>query len=51
MIKTLSNAQMGSLPEPVIRALLAIGMNQPEIAAQIYARCIPAQTADSYREE
>lgn len=42
LIKVLPNAQMQSLPEPVIRALLTVGMHQPHIAADIYARCTPA---------
>lgn len=39
MIKPLSNAQMESWSPQIIRALLAVGLDKPNIAAQIYVRC------------
>ena len=39
MMKVVSNAQMQTWPEPLLRALLAVGRDHPELAAQIYARC------------
>ena len=38
MIKVVSNGQMQSWPEPLVRALLTIGAGYPELAAQIYVR-------------
>jgi 2-polyprenyl-3-methyl-5-hydroxy-6-metoxy-1,4-benzoquinol methylase len=39
MIKPLSNAQMESWSPELIRALLDVGLDKPDIAAQIYLRC------------
>jgi 2-polyprenyl-3-methyl-5-hydroxy-6-metoxy-1,4-benzoquinol methylase len=39
MIKPLSNAQMEFWSSRLIRALLDVGLDKPEIAAQIYLRC------------
>jgi 2-polyprenyl-3-methyl-5-hydroxy-6-metoxy-1,4-benzoquinol methylase len=39
MLKVVSNAQMESWDDPLVRALLRLGAGYPDIAAQIFARC------------
>jgi 2-polyprenyl-3-methyl-5-hydroxy-6-metoxy-1,4-benzoquinol methylase len=39
MVKPLSNQQMLSWPPEIIRALIVVGLDKPDIAAQIFARC------------
>lgn len=50
MLKVLSNAQMEAWPEAVVRGLLAVGLQYPELAAQIYLRCKPSTPACELRK-
>jgi 2-polyprenyl-3-methyl-5-hydroxy-6-metoxy-1,4-benzoquinol methylase len=46
MLKVVSNAQLEAWPPALVRGLLAVGLEYPEIAAQIYLRCTPSTPTD-----
>jgi 2-polyprenyl-3-methyl-5-hydroxy-6-metoxy-1,4-benzoquinol methylase len=50
MLKVLSNAQLEAWPAPLVHGLLTVGLQYPEIAAQIYMRCKPSTLACGLRK-
>jgi SAM-dependent methyltransferase len=39
LVKVVSNAQMQTWPEPLVRALFQVGREHPDLAAQLFVRC------------